>query len=75
MPSLHVAAAQTFDWQLADVQSTPVLHAFPTPHLGQLPPQSTSVSFPFFAPSPHDAAWQTPPEHTPVPQSPLPLQV
>ena len=73
--SVHVAAAHVFDWQLAVVQSAPELHCLPTPHFGQLPPQSASVSFPFFAPSPHDAVWQTPFEHTPVAQSPLPPQL
>jgi hypothetical protein len=33
------------------VQSVPVLHALPEAHGGHPPPQSTSVSVPFFAPS------------------------
>lgn len=75
MLSVHVAAAQTFDWQLAVVQSVPDAQPLPTPHLGQPPPQSMSVSVPFFAPSPHEAVWQTPLEHTPVVQSPVPPQL
>jgi hypothetical protein len=33
------------------MQSTSALHAKPSPHLGHEPPQSTSVSSPFFRPS------------------------
>jgi hypothetical protein len=40
----------------------------------QEPPQSTSVSLPFFTPSVHAAAAQTPPEQLPLVQSLLPLQ-
>jgi hypothetical protein len=53
--SVQVAATQVVDWQLAVVQSTPEPQCLPTPHFGQLPPQSMSVSFPFFALSPQDA--------------------
>jgi hypothetical protein len=55
MPSVQLAARQIPLGQLAVVQSAPVAHFSPTGHLEQLPPQSTSVSLPFFAPSPHAA--------------------
>jgi hypothetical protein len=35
----------------------------------QLPPQSTAVSVPFFAPSPQVGSWQNPPVHTALSQS------
>jgi hypothetical protein len=45
----------------APAQSFRVLHRFPTPHLlGQSPPQSVSVSFPFFLPSKHDSRGAAP---------------
>jgi hypothetical protein len=64
-----------FDVQIAVVQSVAELQCLPAGHFGQLPPQSTSVSFPFFAPSPQEAFWHVPVLQTPVLQSPLPLQV
>src|SRR5437773_1882939 len=47
-------------------QSAPPLHDLPTPHLGQLPPQSTSDSVPFFTVSEHVGA-----AHAPLLQRPL----
>jgi hypothetical protein len=38
------------------------------------PPQSTSVSDPFWMPSEHVGAWHVPPSQTPLWQSPSPLQ-
>jgi hypothetical protein len=47
-----------------------MLHTLPAAHLGQLaPPQSMSVSVPFFALSVHAGAWQKPPVQTPLWQS------
>jgi hypothetical protein len=44
--------------------------------LGQLPPQSVSVSLPFFTPSMQLAGWHVAgfPEQTPLWQSPAPVQ-
>jgi len=52
-------------------QSLSTLHIFPAAHLGQAPPQSTSVSVPFFTVSVHVGAAHdfVPPLHTPVVQS------
>jgi hypothetical protein len=52
-------------------QSAPTLHTLPAAHALQLPPQSTSVSVPFFTVSVHVAAWHLSgePEHTPLWQS------
>jgi hypothetical protein len=51
-------------------QSLPTAHVAPVPHFGQLaPPQSTSVSVPFFTTSVHVGAWQMLPMHTPLAQS------
>jgi hypothetical protein len=70
-------------WQLAPpmqlpvVQSAAVVHFCPTAqglpiasHVG--PPQSSSVSVPFFTPSPHVGGWhiEGAPEQTPFTQSP-----
>jgi hypothetical protein len=41
---------QTFAVQVVVRQSEPTLQALPVPHLGQPPPQSTSVSVPSFVP-------------------------
>src|SRR5512145_1425947 len=55
---------------MLDWQSDAILQAFPTPHfVVQEPPQSTSVSVPFFARSLHAAAWQTLVLQTPLAQS------
>jgi hypothetical protein len=56
--------------QAHDSQSPGTSHCFPAPHGPQLPPQSTSVSSPFFTPSLHVGAWQPPTVHTPLAQSP-----
>src|SRR5689334_2678310 len=53
--------------QLAFLQSASTLHAFPSSHFWQEPPQSTSVSVPFFALSMQLAAGpQIPPLHAPL---------
>ena len=46
--------------QLADEQSPSSLHRRPLAQLEQVPPQSTSLSEPFWAPSEHVAAEQVP---------------
>jgi hypothetical protein len=46
-------------------QSALAAHALPVEHLGQLPPQSTSLSLPFFTPSVQLGAAQVPMEHEP----------
>ncbi|MGI8854968.1 MAG: hypothetical protein ACR2JW_04390 [Thermomicrobiales bacterium] len=49
------------------VQSVPTRHCLPTPHFEQVgPPQSTSVSLPFFTPSTHAGGWHRPSRHTPL---------
>jgi hypothetical protein len=51
-------------------QSLPDAHRLPGTHrLGQLPPQSTSLSAPFCTPSPQVGAWQALAVHTPLAQS------
>ena len=56
-------------------QSEPIAQDWPAVHwAGQLPPQSTSVSSPFFTKSVQLAAWQTFRLHTPVVQSEGALQ-
>jgi len=51
-------------------QSPCTLQSFPSAHAAQLPPQSTSLSVPFFTPSLHVAAQciavQTPPRQSPL---------
>jgi hypothetical protein len=45
-------------------------HGEPAPHFkGHAAPQSIPVSTPFFAPSSHEAGWQTAPSQTPLTQS------
>jgi hypothetical protein len=69
-PSLHAAAAQAFPVHLplaGSTQSTSALQLCPTVQLAaQLPPQSMSVSVPFFTPSPHAAAAQAKLVHLPL---------
>jgi hypothetical protein len=70
--SLHMA-----DWHLSGlpvqtplVQSLPVAQVLVSAHLGHAaPPQSTSVSVPFFTTSLHVGALHVPPVHTPFTQS------
>jgi hypothetical protein len=52
-------------------QSAPTLQVFDVAHLEHDPPQSTSVSLPFFEPSEHVAVWHLSgdPEHTVLVQS------
>jgi hypothetical protein len=50
-PLSHDAVAQVPFTQAAVRQSAPLAHAFPLSQRGQSPPQSTSLSLPFFAPS------------------------
>jgi hypothetical protein len=77
-PSPHAAPWQTLPVHLplaGRTQSALPLQPLPTPHLpGQEPPQSVSVSLPFFARSVQLAVWQTPAVHTALAQSPLPPQ-
>jgi hypothetical protein len=59
-------------------QSVPPVHCLPTAHLPQeAPPQSMSVSVPFFTPSRQVAAWHLSglPEHTELWQSVLAMHV
>jgi len=56
--------------QTPDAQSPLALQLWLLAHLvGQLPPQSLSLSLPFFTPSVQLAAWHLLPLHTPVLQS------
>jgi hypothetical protein len=56
--------------QMFDVQSALAAQPLPLSHLvEQVPPQSMSVSLPFFAPSVHVAVAQRPPVHAPPVQS------
>jgi hypothetical protein len=51
-------------------QSPATTQELPLGHFAQLdPPQSTSLSVPFFTPSEHVAAWQVPLAHTRLRQS------
>jgi hypothetical protein len=54
------------------VQSAPTRH-LPWTHFAQLPPQSVSVSEPFWTVSEHDGTWQTPPAQLLLVQSLLVL--
>jgi hypothetical protein len=75
-PLLHeaIGRAQALLRQIAEAQSAAPVQALAAAHLGQVgPPQSTSVSAPFFAPSVQLLCWsaaQTPPAQWPVVQSP-----
>jgi hypothetical protein len=52
MPSVQLGALQTLPVQTPDVQSVPTAQARVTSHFGHAaPPQSTSVSSPFFTTS------------------------
>src|SRR5439155_7797199 len=55
--------------QLPLWQSTARAQLLPSTHLGQLPPQSTSLSLPFFTPSLQVGAAQCARQHTPLWQS------
>src|SRR5204863_357497 len=71
--SLQAGTAQTPPEQTPLVQSPATPQALPLPHFlagAQEPPQSTSVSVPFFTMSLQEGAGQTPPEQTPLWQSP-----
>jgi hypothetical protein len=69
-------------WQMPPVhtplaQSAAPPHTLPSAHLfagAQEPPQSTSVSVPFFTVSLQAGTWQMPPVQTPLAQSPAPPQ-
>jgi hypothetical protein len=61
---LHVPAVQA---PLA--QSLPAAQRLPGGHGLHVPPQSTSVSVPFFTESAHPGVWQTPAVHTELRQS------
>ena len=62
--------------QTPSLQSPALEHVLPGPQVGQVPPpQSTSVSTPFFTPSVQVAAWHKPPVQTPLWQSPVPLHL
>jgi hypothetical protein len=52
------------------VQSPGPMHTLPFTHLGQLEPQSLSVSVPFLTLSVQVGIWQMPDVHTPLVQSP-----
>jgi hypothetical protein len=54
-------------------QSLAPTHDLPSSHVGQDEPQSMSVSVPFLTPSSHCGAWHSPPVHTPLTQSVLPV--
>jgi hypothetical protein len=64
-------ALQTKLLQTPLTQSVPTRQLCPAEHFGQVPPpQSTSVSLPFFTPSLQVGAWQTPPLQTLLWQTP-----
>jgi hypothetical protein len=70
-------SAHVVPWQSPLAQSADAPHVLPTPHVllcpsHVLPPQSVSVSVPFFTPSVHVAAWHVrgDPVHTLSAQSP-----
>jgi hypothetical protein len=73
--SLPIGASSAPYWQLKAlqiplVQSEALVQCLPEPQVGQLPPpQSMSVSVPFWTPSVQLAALQLPPWHTWVVQS------
>jgi hypothetical protein len=57
---VHVAALHEPPVQTRLAQSPAMPHESPAAQVGQVPPpQSVSVSAPFFVPSEHDEAWQT----------------
>jgi hypothetical protein len=56
---LHDAVAHAPFTQAAVRQSAPRSQSLPLSHRGQSPPQSTSVSIPFFAPSVQPGAGAT----------------
>jgi hypothetical protein len=58
-PSVQVAAAQSPFVQMKLAQSAPERQAAPAAHALQVPPQSMSVSLPFFTLSLHAGNWQT----------------
>jgi hypothetical protein len=74
MLSVQSDATQTWLLQMLLSQSLGALHAWPLLHVGQPPPQSTSVSEPFIASSLHVGAGaaQVPLEHSPLAQSDAP---
>jgi hypothetical protein len=57
--------------QMPLAQSPPLPQRLPWPQPAQGPPQSRSLSPPFWTPSLQVAAWQTPPWHTPLLQATL----
>lgn len=64
-PSEQEGAWHWADWHTSEVQSEGSAHAWPGPQRGQAqppsgasPPQSTSLSGPFFVPSEQERAWQ-----------------
>ena len=65
MPPVHTPLTQS----PAAAQVLPAVHL-----LHVAPPQSMSVSLPFFTPSLQVGAWQVPPEQTPLVQSAATLQ-
>jgi hypothetical protein len=70
MASPQTVGLHTLFEQLPLAQSSPFTQARPPPQEGHAaPPQSTSVSAPFFTASEHVGAWQVPPEQTPLTQS------
>ena len=83
IPSEALGPAHVPSVQMVVAQSRATLHAFPTSHVfGQVPPQSTSVSAPFFTPSVQvvagigggDASGSPPPlagAHAPLVQVPV----
>jgi hypothetical protein len=67
---MHEGGAHAIAVQTPLAQSVAIAHAFVSEHSGQEPPpQSTSVSAPFFTMSWQLGAWQMPPVHTPWLQS------
>jgi hypothetical protein len=68
--SLQVLGAQWLAAHSPEVQSAATWQALVSAHFAQpVPPQSTSVSVPFFTRSAQLGAWQVPPAQTPLGQS------
>lgn len=72
--TLSLQVRQRLPSQRLEEQSVPAEHASPVPHAPHVPPpQSTSVSAPFFKPSLHEGAAQLPALQTPLSQKELPV--
>jgi hypothetical protein len=69
MPSVQLGLRHVPAVQAPVAQSLPAAQRLPDGHGLHVPPQSISVSLPFFTESAHPAVWQTPAVHTELRQS------